>query len=104
VRLGFAISTSARPQTLGGAARRRDMMVVDWLLDSDPAIRWQVMRDLRHEPTGVVAAERSRIATKGWGARVLALQAPDGGGVVMLGGWPPARADRQGLLKPSIHE
>jgi hypothetical protein len=54
------------------------MTVVDWLLDSDPAIRWQVMRDLIHEPVGVVAGERSRIATEGWGARLLALQAPDG--------------------------
>ena len=54
------------------------MTVVDWLLDSDPAVRWQVMRDLIHEPVGVVAAERSRIATEGWGARLVALQAPDG--------------------------
>ena len=54
------------------------MTVIDWLLDSDPAIRWQVMRDLTHEPADVIAAERSRIATQGWGARLLALQTPDG--------------------------
>jgi hypothetical protein len=54
------------------------MTVQDWLLDSDPSIRWQVMRDLTHEPPDVVAAERSRVATEGWGARLLALQAPDG--------------------------
>ena len=54
------------------------MSVIDWLLDSDPAIRWQVMRDLTHEPPDVIAAERSRIATEGWGARLLALQTPDG--------------------------
>ena len=54
------------------------MTVVDWLLDSDPAIRWQVMADLTHAPTDLVAAERARIATEGWGARLLALQAPDG--------------------------
>jgi hypothetical protein len=54
------------------------MTVLDWLLDSDPSIRWQVMRDLTHEPADVVAADRSRIATEGWGARLLALQAPDG--------------------------
>jgi len=52
--------------------------VVDWLLDSDPAIRWQVMRDLTGEPADVVAAERSKIASEGWGARLLALQGPDG--------------------------
>jgi hypothetical protein len=54
------------------------MTVIDWLLDSDPAIRWQVMRDLTYEPNDVIAAERSRVATEGWGARLLALQAPDG--------------------------
>ena len=54
------------------------MTVIDWLLDSDPAIRWQVMRDLTHEPADVVAAERTRIGTEGWGARLLALQGPDG--------------------------
>src|SRR5439155_86111 len=54
------------------------MAVVDWLLDSDPSISWQVMRDLTHEQTDVIAAERSRVATEGWGARLLALQAPDG--------------------------
>jgi hypothetical protein len=52
--------------------------VVDWLLDSDPAIRWQVMRDLTHEPADAVAAERSRVTSQGWGARLLALQGPDG--------------------------
>ncbi len=54
------------------------MTVIDWLLDSDPSIRWQVMRDLTHEPADVIATERSRIATEGWGARLLELQAPDG--------------------------
>jgi hypothetical protein len=54
------------------------MTVIDWLLDSDPAIRWQVMRDVTHEPADVVAAERSKVATEGWGARLLALQTPDG--------------------------
>jgi hypothetical protein len=54
------------------------MTVIDWLLDSDPSIRWQVMRDLTHEQADVIAAERTRIATEGWGARLLALQARDG--------------------------
>lgn len=54
------------------------MSVLDWLLDSDPSIRWQVMRDLTDEPDEVVAAERSRVASEGWGARLLDLQAPDG--------------------------
>ena len=54
------------------------MSVLDWLLDSDPAIRWQVLRDLVHAPADVVAAERARVATEGWGARLLALQGEDG--------------------------
>ena len=49
-----------------------------WLLDSDPAIRWQVMRDLTGEVPNAIAAERSRVATEGWGAQLLALQSPAG--------------------------
>jgi hypothetical protein len=54
------------------------MSVIEWLLDSDPSIRWQVMRDLTGEPAEVVAAERARVAIEGWGARLLALQGEDG--------------------------
>ena len=52
--------------------------VIEWLLESDPAIRWQVMRDLTDASERDVAAERARIATEGWGAQLLALQHPDG--------------------------
>ena len=52
--------------------------VIDWLLDSDPSIRWQVMRDLMDEPEPIVARERWRVASEGWGARLLELQGPDG--------------------------
>jgi hypothetical protein len=52
--------------------------VLKWLLDSDPSLRWQVMRDLTGEPPRVVAAERSRVATEGWGAQLLARQFPAG--------------------------
>ena len=52
--------------------------VVDWLLDADPSIRWQVMRDLTDAPTEVIAAERSRVASEGWGARLLDQQRADG--------------------------
>src|SRR5437660_10585041 len=38
-----------------------------WLLGSDPAIRWQVMRDLTGGAPNAIAAERSRVATEGWG-------------------------------------
>jgi hypothetical protein len=52
--------------------------LLKWLLDSDPAIRWQVMRDLTGAASAAIAAERSRVATEGWGAQLLALQSPDG--------------------------
>jgi hypothetical protein len=52
--------------------------VLDWLLDSDPAIRWQVLRDLTDAPAEQVQDERARVATEGWGARLLALQDEDG--------------------------
>ncbi len=64
--------------------------VVRWLLDSDPSIRWQVKRDLTGEPEEVVAAERSRVAVEGWGARLLSLQEPDGnwgGGIWVFQSW-----------------
>src|SRR5256714_3843885 len=48
------------------------------MLDSDPAIRWQALRDLADAPAEIVAAERARVATDGWGARLLALQGEDG--------------------------
>ncbi|KRE29568.1 hypothetical protein [Agromyces sp. Soil535] len=54
------------------------MDVTEWLLDSDPSIRWQVMRDLTDEPAEIVATERARIAAQGWGARLLTLQGDDG--------------------------
>lgn len=55
-----------------------DAALIPWLLDSDPALRWQVERDILHEPPEVWEATRARIATEGFGARLLALQDPDG--------------------------
>jgi hypothetical protein len=52
--------------------------VIRWLLDGDPAIRWQVMRDLTREPAEVVGMERSRVANEGWGRALLDRQAPKG--------------------------
>ena len=54
------------------------MTVTGWLLESDPAIRWQGLRDLLNAPAEAVAAERARVATEGWGARLLSLQGEDG--------------------------
>lgn len=55
-----------------------DRSLSTWLHDSDPALRWQVERDLLREPPGVWEATRAKIATEGFGARLLALQDPDG--------------------------
>ena len=52
--------------------------VVTWLLNGDPAIRWQAMRDLTEAPADAIAAERSRVAKEGWGAALLARQTGDG--------------------------
>jgi hypothetical protein len=52
--------------------------VIDWLLDADPSIRWQVMRDLTDAPADIVATERSRVASEGWGPRLLDERRPDG--------------------------
>jgi hypothetical protein len=65
------------------------MDAIEWLLDGDPAIRWQVLRDLTDAPEEEVAAERARVATEGWGARLLVEQADDGlwDGGVYRPGW-----------------
>src|SRR3954449_1133092 len=89
-----------RSRPSGGRLGFRAMTVQDWLLDGDPAIRWQVLRDLADAPADIVAAERARVATEGWGARLLALQGDDGlwaGGALFPAhnltspaDWPPA--------------
>jgi hypothetical protein len=71
------------------------MSVLDWLLDSDPAIRWQVLRDLADAPPDAVAAERARVESEGWGARLLALQGDDG----QWAGGALFPAERAGLPK-----
>jgi hypothetical protein len=85
------------------------MDAVDWLLDSDSAIRWQVMRDLTDAPEAEVKAERARIAGEGWGARLLALQRKDGhweGGTPAFKStqaaswWESLPPERQGTLFP----
>lgn len=59
-------------------APETERRVIQWLLDADPSIRWQVMRDLIHSSAEEVAIERARVATEGAGARLLSLQAADG--------------------------
>lgn len=70
-------------------SQQQHQPVIDWLLDSAPSIRWQVMRDLTGAPAEQVAAERARVATEGAGAHLLGLQGYDGtwGGVAWNRGW-----------------
>jgi hypothetical protein len=64
--------------TTNSPKRQVPQSVIEWLLDSDPSIRWQVMRDLTDAPNEQVTTERARVATEGVGARLLALQGPGG--------------------------
>lgn len=66
---------------------------LQWLLDSDPAIRWQALRDLVHAPAAEVAAERAKVATRGWGAALLSAQSEKGiwGTDARFPEWPTLR-------------
>ena len=66
-----------------------DRSVIEWLLASDPGIRWQAMRDVTDAPDEEIASERAKVATEGWGAQLLASQAADGSwaGAAWNHGW-----------------
>lgn len=52
--------------------------VIEWLLGGDPSIRWQTMRDLVQTSDNDLTSARALIASRGWGAELLALQTPEG--------------------------
>jgi hypothetical protein len=63
---------------------------IGWLLNSDPTIRWQVMRDLLGAAEPEYRAERAKVETQGWGARLLSYEDDDGqwaGGSFLPGGF-----------------
>jgi hypothetical protein len=66
---------------------------LQWLLDGDPAIRWQALRDLAGAAKGTVERERRMVARDGWGARLLARQDPEGT-------WAGGRSSDGGLYSP----
>jgi hypothetical protein len=74
-------------------ARPRTDRVIQWLLDGDPAIRWQTLRDLVGAAERNVERERSSVARGGWGARLLARQDPEGT-------WAGGRSSDGGLYSP----
>ena len=65
---------------------------IDWLMAGDPAIRWQALRDLLGAPEREWKAEQRRTLEGGWGARLLALQEPNGdwGGGIYSPKWTSA--------------
>ena len=77
-----------------------DARVLDWLLDSDPALRWQVQRDLAGAPPELWEATRARVATEGYGAALLSKQDADGqwagGAFFPAGFFGSAEADEPG--------
>jgi hypothetical protein len=79
---------------------RTDATVMDWLIASDPSLRWQVERDLLRAPSSVWEATRSSVATEGFRARLLAVQDADGqwdGGAFFPAGYfGSPEADRPG--------
>ncbi len=64
--------------TKGVTSRTRTDGELRWLLEGDPAIRWQALRDLAGAPERAVDRERRKVAREGWGGRLLARQHPDG--------------------------
>jgi hypothetical protein len=80
-------------KTLQGTAARQADRAIAWLLAGDPAIRWQVLRDLAGAADRTVERERRQVARAGWGARLLAKQDPGGR-------WAGGQSPDSGLYSP----
>jgi hypothetical protein len=93
IHMDFSVLVIVRPPTVDFRGKENPQMknnppiwqalkpkrsAIQWLLDSDPSIRWQAMRDLTDAPDEKVAAERARVATEGWGVQLLINQGADG--------------------------
>ena len=82
--------------------------ILEWLLEGDPAIRWQVLRDLKGAAEQKVRNEQRRVCKEGWGARLLALQDEDGrwGGGIYTPKWTSTTYTMvllRGLGLPALH-
>jgi hypothetical protein len=75
------------------SATQSDRGAIEWLLEGDPAIRWQVLRDLEGAADHAVERERRKIPRDGWGARLLSLQDP-------RGTWAAGQSSDDGLYSP----
>jgi hypothetical protein len=80
-------------RTRGATLKTHDDATIQWLLDSDPAIRWQTLRDLVDASERAVERERSKVARDGWGGRLLARQDPSGT-------WAGGQSSDGGLYSP----
>ena|SRR5438046_5319890 len=76
-------------------SKPRPDKAIQWLLDGDPAIRWQTLRDLVGAPESSVERERSKVAREGWGARLLARQDREGT-------WAGGLSSDGGLYSPKV--
>jgi hypothetical protein len=80
-----------------------DPTLLDWMLDTDPALRWQVERDLAGAAPEVWQATRARVATEGFGKRLLELQDADGqwaGGAYFPAGFFELSDEERGAGQP----
>lgn len=66
------LSTPLDPAGTGDPAPGPE--VIAWLLEGDPAVRWQVLQDLTAASAAEVLAERQRVPEVGWGSQLLAAQ------------------------------
>src|SRR5437879_6360806 len=90
---GLCVYPTQAMRASGRTDRPATDRVIPWLLEGDPAIRWQTMRDLVGAAERAVERERATVARAGWGARLLARQDPGGT-------WAGGRSPQAGLYSP----
>jgi hypothetical protein len=90
---GLTWDFSQRSLAASVALRSQSEKVIQWLLEGDPSIRWQTLRDLAGAAEGSVERERRKVAREGWGARLLARQDRDGR-------WAGGESSDSGLYSP----
>ena len=55
-----------------------DDSILEWLMEGDPVVQWQVQRDLLDEESDVYQSTQRLVAEEGWGARLVGQQDPSG--------------------------
>jgi hypothetical protein len=82
-----------------------DQSIYQWLMEGDPSIRWQVMRDLLGYDDRAIAEEREKVAAQGWGAKLLSYQNASGrwGGQLYWNKWLSTTCTKQLLRRMGLH-